>query len=121
MVAVVVLVSGAWFYFNANTPAPNTTSVANNVTTKTDTGSATGQTYTIAQVATHNNNSSCWSAINGGVYDLTSWISRHPGGEQAILSLCGTDGSAAFNEEHGGQRRPTSELASFKIGTLITQ
>lgn len=75
--------------------------------------------YTLAQVAAHNGASSCWSAINGGVYDLTAWINQHPGGPQAILAICGKDGSAAFNNQHGGQRRPANELAGFKIGDLI--
>jgi cytochrome b involved in lipid metabolism len=75
-------------------------------------------TYTLAQIAQHSTSSSCWSAINGGVYDLTSWIGQHPGGQGTILSICGKDGSAAFNGQHGGQRRPASELAGFQIGTL---
>jgi hypothetical protein len=37
----------------------------------------------------------------------------------AILSLCGKDGTVAFNAQHGGQGRPETELASFKIGTLV--
>lgn len=77
-----------------------------------------GKTYTMAQVAAHASASSCWSAVNGSVYDLTAWIGRHPGGSGAILSLCGKDGSAAFDGQHGGQGRPESELASFKIGAL---
>ncbi len=72
----------------------------------------------MAQVKQHNSASSCYTAINGSVYDVTSWINQHPGGASAILSLCGTDGSAAFDAQHGGQRRPESELASFKIGAL---
>ena len=74
--------------------------------------------YTLAQVSAHNNATSCWSAINGKVYDLTSWINQHPGGPKAILSICGTDGSSAFNDQHGGQSRPANELAGFSIGTL---
>ena len=75
-------------------------------------------TYTIAQVTKHNNRTDCWTAINGGVYNVTSWIAQHPGGQSTIISLCGIDGSAAFDDQHGGQGRPESELASFKIGTL---
>jgi hypothetical protein len=77
------------------------------------------QGYTMAQVAAHGSASSCWSAINGKVYDLTRWIGRHPGGSAAILSLCGRDGSAAFNDQHGGQGRPASELASFYLAPLL--
>ncbi len=76
-------------------------------------------TYTLAQVAKHNSASSCYTAINGGVYDLTKWINMHPGGQAAILSLCGMDGTQAFEDQHGGQRRPENELASLKIGTLL--
>jgi cytochrome b involved in lipid metabolism len=79
----------------------------------------TPQGYTLAQVAAHNSASSCWTAINGKVYDVTSWIHQHPGGAAAILSLCGRDGSAAFNDQHGGQRRPEQELASFYVAALI--
>ena len=80
--------------------------------------SQSGKTYTMADVAKHYTQSSCWTAINGEVYDVTSWIGQHPGGAQAILSLCGIDGSTAFNDQHGGQRRPANELAGFLIGSL---
>jgi predicted heme/steroid binding protein len=74
--------------------------------------------YTMADVAKHGDAASCWTAINGSVYDLTAWIARHPGGEGAILSICGADGSAAFNDQHGGQGRPERILESYKIGPL---
>ncbi len=100
------------------TPSSTTTTTTSTTTTGTTT-TPKPSGYTMAQVAAHNTQSSCWTAINGSVYNVTSWISQHPGGAQAIISLCGTDGSAAFNDQHGGQRRPASELASFKIGALI--
>lgn len=78
----------------------------------------TAGTFTLAQVATHNNSASCYSAINGGVYDLTSFITQHPGGVAAIKSLCGVDGTSAYNGQHGSSRRPANELASLKIGVL---
>ncbi len=80
---------------------------------------AAPNTYTMAQVSTHSTGSSCWTTLRGNVYDVTNWINRHPGGSDAILSLCGKDGASAFEDQHGGQRRPEQELASFKIGTLI--
>lgn len=73
---------------------------------------------TMAIVGTHDTASSCWTVVNGSVYDITAWISRHPGGSGAIVSMCGKDASAAFGDQHGGQRRPEQELASFKIGVL---
>src|SRR4051812_31804730 len=74
--------------------------------------------YTLDEVSKHPNATSCWSAINGGVYDLTDWIAKHPGGSEAILSICGKDGSEAFNAQHGGQQKQADILATFKIGEL---
>lgn len=78
---------------------------------------ATGS-YTMAEVAKHATAASCWTAIDGKVYNLTDWITRHPGGKRAILGLCGIDGSSAFNAQHGGQGRPAAELEQFLLGTL---
>lgn len=74
--------------------------------------------YTMAQVETHASGSSCWTVVNGNVYDVTAWISKHPGGRGAIMGMCGRDASAAFDGQHGGQRRPEAELANYKIGVL---
>lgn len=101
------------------TQATTTTDTTSSSTDSTKpTGGTTVSSYTMATVAQHNKQADCWTTINGGVYNVTSWIHQHPGGAQAIIGLCGIDGSAAFNGQHGGQARPASELASFKIGTL---
>jgi cytochrome b involved in lipid metabolism len=81
-------------------------------------GASTATGYTLAMVATHKNASSCWTAIDGKVYDLTKWINQHPGGTEAILSICGKDGTAAFHTQHEGQSEPAERLAGFQIGTL---
>jgi cytochrome b involved in lipid metabolism len=93
----------------ATTTAPTQPSVTMPVT-------PTG--ITLTQVAERNSRTSCWSVINGNVYDLTSWIPNHPGGEKSILSLCGVDGSASYNRKHGGDTRPPKILAGFKLGAL---
>jgi cytochrome b involved in lipid metabolism len=74
--------------------------------------------YTLAEVAIHNNAASCYSAISGSVYNLTPFINSHPGGSGTILSLCGRDGTAGFMAQHAGQGKPQSTLASFRLGTL---
>ncbi len=86
-------------------------------TATTANGSASG-TITMSEVATHSTPSDCWSAINGKVYNLTNWIGKHPGGANVIKGLCGKDGSSGFNGQHGGQKRPASELAGFEVGVL---
>jgi hypothetical protein len=74
--------------------------------------------YTMAKVRENNSAASCWSAINGNVYNLTRWISSHPGGASAIQGLCGTDGTSSFNARHRGQSNPTSTLAGYLLGPL---
>ena len=34
----------------------------------------------LSEVALHSSGDDCWSAVDGNVYDLTKWISEHPGG-----------------------------------------
>jgi cytochrome b involved in lipid metabolism len=93
----------------------------NNLTTsseKTLQNQPVKKTYSFEEVQAHNSKQSCWSAIRGKVYDLTSWISNHPGGEKAILSICGKDGTEAFVNQHGGKDKPEKALSQFEIGEL---
>jgi cytochrome b involved in lipid metabolism len=74
--------------------------------------------YTLADVAAHGTPAACWSAVSGSVYDLTAWIPQHPGGQSAIKSMCGVDGTAAFNGMHSSSASAHTALAKFKIGSL---
>ena len=37
---------------------------------------------TLAEIAAHNSPSDCWVVIHGQVYDVTEFLTRHPGGAQ---------------------------------------
>ncbi len=74
--------------------------------------------YTLADVILHNSEASCWSVVNDKVYDLTAWISKHPGGSKAILSICGKDGTSAFIGQHEGDSKPEEKLTTFYVGAL---
>jgi hypothetical protein len=74
--------------------------------------------YTMERVRANNSADYCFTVISGKVYDLTKWIKSHPGGSGAILSLCGTDGTAAFNSQHRGEGTPTARLAGYLLGPL---
>lgn len=93
----------------------------NKHTNTTNQSSVSTKIHTLSEIESHNSQTSCWSVINNKVYDLTAWIDEHPGGSSQILSICGTDGSSAFNEQHGGQREPADELAPFYIGEFSTK
>jgi cytochrome b involved in lipid metabolism len=74
--------------------------------------------YTMAQVKANKSAAKCWSVINEKVYDLTAWINAHPGGDDAIISLCGTDGTQDFLAMHRNQSKPESRLSAFLLGPL---
>lgn len=74
------------------------------------------KSYTLAEVKLQATAGKCWTIIDAKVYDLSAWISKHPGGEAAIKSLCGIDGTAKFKAMHGGAAKPEAVLASYQIG-----
>ncbi len=78
---------------------------------------------TMAEVAKHNNQNDCWTVISGKIYNTTSLIGRHSGGDQAILDYCGKDGTEAFDKK-GQRQEPHSDqakeiLKQFYIGDLL--
>jgi cytochrome b involved in lipid metabolism len=68
-----------------------------NATVAVTVNAAAATTYTTAQVATHNVSTNCWIIISSKIYNVTSFISAHPGGKSAISTRCGTDVTTAFN------------------------
>lgn len=74
--------------------------------------------YSLDEVAIHATKEDCWTAIDGVVYDVTKFVSSHPGGEGSIISLCGKDGTDGFNGQHGSDDQAKSKLKSFEIGVL---
>lgn len=52
--------------------------------------------YTREEVNENNTKESCWIIANNIVYDVTSYINKHPGGKFAILSKGGTDVTKHF-------------------------
>jgi cytochrome b involved in lipid metabolism len=120
-------------------------STSNNLAETTEPSSVANQTSAPAQgqsessdlplfkteeVATHASEDDCWTIVNGGVFDITSYVPRHPGGDE-ILRACGTDGTSLFETrttedgEEVGPGTPHSsnaakQLANFKVGVLDT-
>ena len=80
--------------------------------------SSSGPAFTLAEVKKNNNSANCWTIVDENVYNLTTWINAHPGGSNAILSLCGVDGTSAFKSQHAGRAMPVGQLESYKIGKL---
>lgn len=77
---------------------------------------AQNKSYTTTDVSNHATPTDCWTIINSNVYDITSYIPQHPGGN-SIVSICGKDGTEAFNSV-GHSQRASDILTGFQIGTL---
>jgi cytochrome b involved in lipid metabolism len=135
VILVVVVGLGIWLLLgNSLSQQPASTQNNNSTTTTgvvpdnnqvpsnqapTSTGKLdSSKNLTMAEVAKHGTAESCFTVINGFVYDLTSFIDKHPGGSQKILPICGKDGTSAFNSKHSGQTKPEQTLAQLKIGIL---
>jgi cytochrome b involved in lipid metabolism len=86
------------------------------------------ESYTEEEVAQHTSGDDCWTIIGDSVYDITSYIPRHPGGSEILLA-CGVDGSSLFNQRqdekgnaigsgtpHGSNA--ADQLAKLLIGSL---
>ncbi len=78
----------------------------------------TTKPITFKAVKKHNSANDCWAVVNRKVYNLTGWISRHPGGSSRIIAMCGKNASKAFNAQHAGQGSPNSNLAEYQIGVV---
>jgi cytochrome b involved in lipid metabolism len=73
-------------------------------------------------IATHNVETDCWLVINNNVYNVTDYISSHPGGK-SIVSGCGQDASEMFETRPKGSKTPHSDKArtimeKYYIGDL---
>lgn len=105
------------------TQAPVKTNVSNNtnikivpkVTIPTVSKPVSATSYAQSELSKHNNQTSCWTAINGKIYDITSFISSHPAGVQKILQGCGIDATNLYGRVGA---HDISKLSTFVVGIL---
>ena len=77
-------------------------------------------TLSIQEIAKHSTTDDCWMIVNGNVYNVTSYIPRHPGGVGAIRPYCGRDGTAAF-EGLPHSMNAHQMLANYLVGAVGQQ
>jgi cytochrome b involved in lipid metabolism len=102
------------------TPVPSQSATQIISPTKSATPSAnSGLTkLTLEEVSKRDSSASCWSIIYGNVFNLTKWISKHPGGAEKIRAICGKDGTTSFERQHTGDGGAANQLSSYFLGKL---
>ena len=79
------------------------------------------QTISSEELKKHNSAGDCWLAIEGKVYDVTSFITSHPGGI-AITLGCGKDATTLFRLRPNGtshSKQAEQMLPKFYVGDLL--
>jgi cytochrome b involved in lipid metabolism len=72
----------------------------------------------VQEVAQHNKRNDCWIIVDGKVYDITTYVDDHVGGD-AILNNAGGDSTVGF---HGPQHPPDKVrdiITDYYIGNLV--
>lgn len=65
--------------------------------------------------------SSCWVIINNNVFDVTKFLSKHPGGPNIILQYAGRDATAAYEPIHPSDAIQRSLSSSQCLGSLKSE
>jgi len=74
--------------------------------------------WTWQEISKHNRRDSCWIYVEDDVYDVTPWLSKHPGGESLVLLFAGRDCTEAMRAYHPFTDKPYDVLEKLKIGKL---
>lgn len=111
-IAIVLLGVMAFTYvMKGQTPSRQQIQIENTPTT------AQQSIYSLADVAKHAIRNDCWLAIDSKVYDVTSFISEHPGGDR-ILEGCGKDATSLFQSIGEHMPKALEYLPAYFIGNL---
>ncbi|KAI9286637.1 cytochrome b5-like heme/steroid binding domain-containing protein [Umbelopsis sp. AD052] len=74
-------------------------------------------TFSLAQVAEHSQKKDIYVAIHNKVYNVTSFIEEHPGGEEVLLDEAGKDATEAF-EDIGHSDEAREILENYYVADL---
>ncbi|WFD26132.1 hypothetical protein MNAN1_001107 [Malassezia nana] len=72
---------------------------------------------TFAEVCEHKSEESLWLVIDNKVYDVTKFLSEHPGGDEVLLTEAGKNATEPF-EDVGHSEDARAALKTLYIGDL---
>lgn len=80
------------------------------------------KTVTTSQLAANKSSGSCWVSYKKKVYNVSSYLSKHPGGRQELLNVCGQQIDSLSNGHSGGSfgsSKIQNILGDFFVGNLV--
>lgn len=80
-------------------------------------GGSEKKTFTLGEVKKHNKKNDAWTIIENKVYDITTWIPRHPGGD-VILKAVGKNGTRLFKSVNHPSFVKENVLPKYYIGNI---
>ncbi|XP_073013280.1 uncharacterized protein [Typha latifolia] len=74
--------------------------------------------YSQSEVSIHTSKKDCWVVIHGKVYDVTTFLEDHPGGEDALLQASASGDATNSFEEVGHSTSAISMMENYLIGAI---
>jgi len=81
-------------------------------------GDGQGDRFSREDVRQHSKPDDKWIVIDGRVYDITTWVHKHPGGPIVIGHYAGQDATGAFEAFHKDMKVVSKYMAPLEIGTV---
>merc|ERR1712098_443317 len=107
--------------FQAPFALPSLTAAPNSaVNKKTHITYTMSEELTFAEVSKHNSKKDLYLVIHDKVYNASSFVDEHPGGEEVLLDVGGQDASEAF-EDVGHSDEAREILEGLLVGELKRQ
>ncbi|XP_076283600.1 cytochrome b5 isoform X2 [Lasioglossum baleicum] len=86
-------------------------------TENTTSDAAPPQIYTRAEVAKHVSADDLWVVIHRKVYNLSSFLLKHPGGGEILIEVAGEDVTESF-EDLGHSSYARKMMVDYEIGEV---
>jgi hypothetical protein len=113
-ISILLVITGIWLIIHFYAPLALAYLQNNPPTSPPD---QSNSTYTINEVSKHNTATDCWTIIENNVYNVTSFIDQHPGGDR-ITQACGIDATQLFKIDFPHNAEGEAVLKDYFIGEL---
>jgi cytochrome b involved in lipid metabolism len=113
LIFTIIVLAGFYFY---NNKSSQNNSSQDKVSSNSFTSVNSNIKMTKAEISLHNKKNDCYLIIKNKVYDVSKYISNHPGGQGEIISKCGREVTGVFADIHSNFAWDL--LNNYQIGQL---